>query len=73
MGKRLEVPYRQLTKEKLHRVIKAFVSQESADAGYSELSMDQKVLRVTWLLEAGRAKLVFDPSTKSHVIIKCDP
>lgn len=72
MGKRLEVPYQRLSKRALKGAIEEFVLREGAESGPSELPQYQKVLRVQWLLEAGKAKIVFDPLTKTHTIIKCD-
>lgn len=72
MGKRLEVPYQQLSKEALQGAIEEFVLREGAESGHSETSLTENVARVRALLEAGKAKIVFDPLTKTHAIIKCD-
>jgi len=72
MGKRLEVPYQQLSKEALQGAIEEFVLRENAESGYSETSVSEKVTKVQAFLEAGKAKILFDPLTKTHTIIKCD-
>ena len=72
MEKRIEISYQQLSKEALQGAIEEFVLRESAESGYSETSLNEKVARVRAFLEAGKAKIVFTPSSKTHNIIKCD-
>jgi len=65
----MDVSYQQLSKAALKKAIEKFISQEGAN----ELPAYQKLLRVQWLLESGKAKIVLDPSTKIHTIVKCEP
>jgi len=70
MGEKLEIPYQQLSKKALQGAIEEYVLRESADSGYSEIPLSEKVAQVRALLASGKAKMVFDPETKTHSIIK---
>ena len=72
MGKKVEISFRQLSKEALQGAIEAYILRQGHDSGDSKLSLAQKVLQVQWLLDSGKAKIVFDSETKTHSIIKCE-
>ena len=72
MEKKLEVPFRQLSRKALEKVIEDYILRQSSEFARSDLSLAQKVLRVQYDLDTGKAKIVFDPSAKTHSVIKCD-
>ena len=65
----VEVPFSELSDEALRGVVESFVNREGTDYGAVERILDDKVADVMRQLEAGNARLVFDPETESIQII----
>ena len=65
----VEVPFSELSDEALRGVVESFVNREGTDYGDVERILDDKVSDVMRQLEAGNARLVFDPETESIQII----
>jgi uncharacterized protein YheU (UPF0270 family) len=65
----VEVPFSELSDEALRGVVESFVNREGTDYGDVERILDDKVADVMRQLEAGNARLVFDPETESIQII----
>jgi len=63
------IPHTDLAADLLRAVIESFVLREGTDYGETELSLDQKVARVTRQLERGEAQITFDPDTESVAIV----
>jgi uncharacterized protein YheU (UPF0270 family) len=68
----VEVPFGELSDEALRGVVESFVNREGTDYGDVERILDDKVADVMRQLEAGNARLVFDPETESIQIIPID-
>jgi uncharacterized protein len=64
----VDVPYTELPADVLQAVIESFVLREGTDYGEKELSLQDKVARVTAQLKRGEAKIIFDPETESVTI-----
>ena len=65
----VEVPFSELSDEALRGVVESFVNREGTEYGDVERILDDKVADVMRQLEAGNARLVFDPETESIQII----
>ena len=65
----IEVPISELSDETLRGVVESFVNREGTDYGAVERILDDKVADVMRQLEAGNARVVFDPETESIQII----
>ena len=65
----VEVPFSELSDEALRGVVESFVNREGTDYGAVERILDDKVADVMRQLEAGSARVVFDPKTESIQII----
>ena len=65
----VEVPFSELSDEALRGVVESFVNREGTDYGAVERILDDKVADVMRQLEAGNARVVFDPKTESIQII----
>jgi uncharacterized protein YheU (UPF0270 family) len=63
------VPYRELAPETLRAVVESFVLREGTDYGAQELTLEQKVSRLTLQLERGDAQILFDPNTQSVTFV----
>jgi uncharacterized protein YheU (UPF0270 family) len=63
------VPHTALAADVLRAVIESFVLREGTDYGVTELSLDQKVVRVVRQLERGEAQILYDPDTQSVDIV----
>jgi hypothetical protein len=63
------IPFAQLTADVLRRVVESFVLREGTDYGQQELSLDQKVARVTSQLHRGEAQIVFDPRSQTVDVV----
>jgi uncharacterized protein len=64
----VDVPYTELPADVLQAVIESFVLREGTDYGEKELSLQDKVARVTAQLKRGEARIIFDPETESVTI-----
>jgi len=64
----VDVPYTELPADLLQAVIESFVLREGTDYGEKELSLQDKVARVTAQLRRGEARIIFDPETDSVTI-----
>lgn len=67
----VEVPYQQLDRETLRRVIQEFVSRDGADWGDAGCTLEDKVAQVLQQLEQKQAKIVFDLRSQSANIVAC--
>ena len=65
----VEVPFSELSDEALRGVVESFVNREGTDYGAIERILDDKVADVMRQIEAGNARVVFDPKTESIQII----
>ena len=61
----IEIPYHQLERSTLMRVIEEYVCREGTDYGEITLTLDDKVGQVVRQLKEGRAILTFDPELNS--------
>lgn len=64
----VEVPWRELEADTLHRLVEEFVTREGTDYGI-EVPLDAKVREVLAQLERRTAAIVFDPRTETCTII----
>ncbi len=65
----VEVPFEDLSAEALRGIVESFVNREGTDYGAVERSLDEKVADVMRQLEAGSARVVFDPESQSIQIL----
>jgi uncharacterized protein YheU (UPF0270 family) len=65
----LEIPYRALSSETLTGLVESFVLREGTDYGAEEAGFEAKVAQVLRQLEAGEAKIVFDPEDETCAIV----
>ena len=65
----MEIPYQNLNKETLTKVIESYVMREGTDYGDFSYSLADKVRQVKSQLESGKAILTFDPETESCDIV----
>jgi len=59
----------QLSESALRGVIEEFVTRDGTDYGNAELSLEEKVARLTRQLANGEAKIVFDPESESVNVV----
>ena len=59
------VPIDQLSREALHSLVEEFVTRDGTDYGAVEWSVDDKIEHVMRQLDAGEARIVFDPETQT--------
>jgi uncharacterized protein YheU (UPF0270 family) len=62
----MEIPHRQLSPEALQGVLEEIVTRD----GTEHTSVSQKVARLQGLLEAGKARLVFDEQTETCGVVE---
>lgn len=65
----MEIPFRELNKDTLRRLIESFISREGTDYGERVFTMDEKVLQVQAKLEDGSAMIIFDQDTETFDIV----
>lgn len=65
----VEVPFEDLSAAALRGIVESFVNREGTDYGAVERSLDEKVADVMRQLEAGSARVVFDPESQSIQIL----
>ncbi len=63
------VPLDALSAELLRSVVESFILREGTDYGAAELSLEEKVARLTAELRNGKAQIVFDPNCETVGII----
>ena len=68
----VEISIDSLSAEALRGVVESFVNREGTDYGEVERSLEEKVADVLRQLEAGEARLVFDPESESIQILPSD-
>lgn len=61
----MDIPSSALAPDVLRALVEEFITREGTDYGEREASFEAKVNQVLRLLEAGKAKIVFDPETES--------
>lgn len=61
----LEVPYQQIATETLDALIEEFVSRDGTDYGAIELTLEQKLEQVKYLLKQDKAVIWFDEATET--------
>jgi uncharacterized protein len=67
----VEVPWEQLEKDILHKLVEEFVSREGTEYGETEVGLSTKVNQVVEQLKAKKATITFDPETQTtHIISK---
>jgi uncharacterized protein len=67
----VEVPWEQLEKDILHKLVEEFVSREGTEYGETEVGLSTKVNQVVEQLKAKKAVITFDPETQTtHIISK---
>ncbi len=65
----MEIPLDQLSKEALRSLVEEFVTRDGTDYGAVERSVDAKIEHVMRQLDAGDARIVFDPETQTANIV----
>ena len=65
----VEVPIGELSEDVLRGIVESFVNREGTDYGAVERTLEHKVADVMRQLEAGSARLVFDPESESIQIL----
>ncbi len=64
-----QVPIDQLSQEALRGLIEEFVTRDGTDYGAVERNVDDKIEHVMRQLDAGDARIVFDPETQTANIV----
>ena len=62
------VPYENLSRETLRRLVEDFVTREGAVHGHREVELSDKVAAVLGQLRSGLAVIVFDEVTESCTV-----
>ncbi len=65
----MEIPLDQLSREALRSVVEEFVTRDGTDYGAVERSVDDKIEHVMRQLDAGEARIVFDPETETANVV----
>ena len=65
----VEILISELSEEALRGVVESFVGREGTDYGAIERTLSEKVADVMRQLEAGSARVMFDPESESIQII----
>ena len=65
----VEIPLDELSDDALRGLVESFVNREGTDYGSVERVLHEKVADVMRQLEAGTARVVFDPETESIQIL----
>ena len=65
----VEVPISDLSDEALRGIVESFINREGTDYGAVERTLEYKVADVMSQLEAGSARLVFDPESERIQIL----
>jgi hypothetical protein len=65
----MEVPLDQLSKDALRSLVEEFVTRDGTDYGAVERNVDDKIEHVMRQLDAGDARIVFDPETQTANIV----
>ena len=65
----VEILISELSEEALRGVVESFVGREGTDYGEVERTLSEKVADVMRQLEAGSARVMFDPESESFQII----
>jgi uncharacterized protein YheU (UPF0270 family) len=65
----VEVPHTALSADALQRLVESFVLREGTDYGEREFTHAQKVAQVMGQLEAGEARILFDPETETVTLL----
>ena len=63
------IPVDDLEPDTLRAVVESFVLREGTDYGTVELSLEDKVARLSGQLRSGVAKILFDPDSQSITIV----
>lgn len=66
------MPSDELNEDALRAVVESFVNREGTDYGAVERTLEEKVADVMRQLEAGDARLVFDPASEGIQILAVD-
>ncbi len=61
----MEIPLDQLSPDALRNLVEEFVTRDGTDYGAVERSVDDKIEHVMSQLDAGEARIVFDPETQT--------
>jgi uncharacterized protein YheU (UPF0270 family) len=67
----VNVPYQQIDRETLLRMIQEFVSRDGADWGDAGCTLDDKVDQVFQQLQHKQVKIVFDLHSQTVNIVAC--
>jgi len=59
----------QLSESALRGLVEEFVTRDGTDYGNAELSLEEKVARLTRQLASGDAKIVFDPERETANVV----
>ena len=68
----VEIPISALSDDALRGVVESFITREGTDYGAVERTLDDKVADVMRQLEAGDARVIFDPEGESIQIIRVE-
>lgn len=64
-----EIPLDQLSPDALRSLVEEFVTRDGTDYGAVERSVDEKIEHVMRQLDAGEARIVFDPETETANVV----
>ena len=67
----VDVPYEQIDKATLNRLLQEFVTRDGADWGDAGCSLEEKCEQVLRQLKAKEVKIVFDLKSQTANIITC--
>ena len=65
----MEIPLDQLSPDALRSLVEEFVTRDGTDYGAIERSLDDKIEHVMRQLDAGEARIVFDPGTQTANVV----
>ena len=68
-GAFVEIQLEELSEAAVSGLVEEFVTRDGTDYGSAELSLEEKVARLTGQLASGEAKIVFDPESKSANVV----
>jgi len=68
----IEIPYSDLKRETLLRLIEEFVSRDGADWDEAGGTLDEKVEQVLCQLKGGKIKLVYDLTSQTANLVECN-
>jgi uncharacterized protein len=65
----VEIPLSSLSADALEGIVKDFILREGTDYGIEEISLEEKMRQVHFMLESGKAAIFFDESSQTCTLI----